>query len=393
MTRFVRGRLRRTLARRQAAFLTALTLLVVLSSVLVFVATSPGNGNGGTAEVKSEEVASEGEREVAAERPGAAVAVTLGLGGDVTFALEMAQLVAAYGPDYPWQGLGDLLREYRFTAVNLEGPLCSPVHEVNKDQPFYPMRGEVSCATPMAEAGIDAVSLANDHAMDFGSPGLEEALNVLRMAGMTAIGAGSSLRAALEPAVLRDGEGGEVAVLSFSDVGPSSYAAGEDRAGVAPAEVAVLEEAVRRAAGEYPYVVVLLHWGEIGSAEVTARQRELAAACARSGADLVVGCHPHVVQGMEVIDGTPVFYSLGNLVFYSQSEEGRRGIFLGCRFRDGGLQGVDVFPVLIEAGRPGLMSGAAAEDFLRAWSERCPGVGLELSEEGGRTFLRWTPGQ
>jgi poly-gamma-glutamate synthesis protein (capsule biosynthesis protein) len=244
----------------------------------------------------------------------------------------------------------------------------------------------------MAEAGVDAVCLGNDHAMDFGSPGLEEALNVLRMAGIATAGAGSSLRAALEPAVLRDGEGGEVAVLSFSDVGPASYAAGEDRAGVAPAEAAVVEEAVRRAAEEYPHVVVFMHWGEIGSAGVTSRQRELASICARSGADLVVGSHPHVVQGMEVVEGTPVFYSLGNLVFYSQSEEGRRGIFLGCRFADGRLERLEIFPVLIEAGRPVLMSGSAAEDFLRAWSEGCPGVEPGLSEADGRVFLRWIPG-
>jgi len=389
MSRLVQGRLRRSLARRQAAFLTLLGLLVILSSVLVFLATAPP-GNGGTPPGELE-AAVEAVEEAGAGRPETAGTVTVGLGGDVTFALEMAQLVEAYGPSYPWRNLGDLLQEYRFVLVNLEGPLCGSVHGVNEEQPFFAMRGDISCAPSMAEAGVDAVCLGNDHAMDFGSPGLEEALNVLRMAGIATAGAGSSLRAATEPAVLRDGEGGEVAVLSFSDVGPASYAAGEGRAGVAPAEDAVVEEAVRRTAEEYPYVVVFMHWGEIGSPEVTERQRELASVCARSGADLVVGCHPHVVQGMEVVEGIPVFYSLGNLAFYSQSEEGRRGIFLGCRFAEGRLERLEVLPILIEAGRPALMSGAAAEDFLRTWSARCPGTELALREADGRIFLQWTP--
>ncbi|MBC7253552.1 MAG: CapA family protein [Actinobacteria bacterium] len=388
MSRLVQGRLKRNLARRQAAFLTLLGLLVILSSVLVFLATAPGNGGAPPSEF---EAAVEAVEEAGAGRPETVGTVTVGLGGDVTFALEMAQLVEAYGTSYPWRNLGDLLREYRFVLVNLEGPLCGSMHGVNEEQPFYAMRGDVSCAPSMAEAGVDVVCLGNDHAMDFGSPGLEEALNVLRMAGIDTAGAGSSLKAATEPAVLRDEEGGEVAVLSFSDVGPASYAAGEGRAGVAPAENTVVEEAVRRAAAEYPYVVVFMHWGEIGSSEVTERQRELASVCARGGADLVVGCHPHVVQGMEVVEGIPVFYSLGNLVFYSQSEEGRRSIFLGCRFADGRLERLEVLPILIEAGRPALMSGTAAEDFLRAWSERCPGVDLALREADGRTFLQWTP--
>ncbi|MGQ9704896.1 MAG: CapA family protein [Actinomycetota bacterium] len=398
MSRVVQGRLRKTLARRQAAFLILLFSLLVLSSVLVFVATAPGEGgstgpgNGGTVG-EGASAPAEGEGTPPAYLGhGAAGSVTVGIGGDVTFGMEIAQLVAAYGPAYPWNDLESLLRSCRFNIVNLEGPLCGSAHEVNPDQTSYPMRGEVSCARPMAEAGVNVVCLGNDHAMDFGSPGLEEALNVLHVAGISTAGAGSSLKEAVEPVVLRDREVGEVALLSFSDVGPSSYAATEGRAGVAPAEAAIVEEAVRRAAEEHPYLVVYMHWGEIGSPGVTARQRELASICARSGADLVVGSHPHVVQGMELVEGVPVFYSLGNLVFYPASEEGRRGVFLGCRFEDGRLERVEVFPLLLEAGRPGFMSGGAAEDFLRSWSEGCTGVNWQLSAGDGRAFLQWTPG-
>ncbi len=389
MKRLIRRRMERNQARRQAAFLFAFSLLVLVPAVLVFLATAPRNGQ---AERPCAAVEDNPKAEASApEKPVSSGALTLGVGGDVTFALEMAQLVASYGPEYPWGNLIELLREYRFFAVNLEGVLCGTGHAVNPDQTSYPMRGDVSCARAMAEAGVDAVCLGNDHAMDFGSSGLEESLNVLRMAGIAAVGAGASLRAALEPAVLRDEEGGEVALLSFSDVGSPSYAAEEGRAGVAPAEAAVVEEAVRRAADAHPYVVVFMHWGEIGSSEVTGRQRELASVCARSGADLVVGCHPHVTQGMELVEGVPVFYSLGNLVFYPQSEEGRRGIFLGCRFAAGVLDRLEVIPILIEAGRPAPMSGGAAEDFLRAWRERCPEEGLELQERDGRVFLLWRP--
>jgi poly-gamma-glutamate synthesis protein (capsule biosynthesis protein) len=243
----------------------------------------------------------------------------------------------------------------------------------------------------MAAAGIDAVCLANDHIMDYGASGLEETLNILRAEGLGAFGAGSSAGAAERPLVLEAGNGASIALLSFCDVAPSAYAAGEDAPGISTASLERIVEMVEAAALEAHYVAVFVHWGEVGSQEITPRQREIATACAGAGADLVVGCHPHVVQGIEVLNGVPVIYSLGNLVFSPESEMGKTAIFAGCRFSGGRLSGLEIIPLWVEGARPVPLSGEQAEEALKYLETASPGVQVEISPATGTATIGVSP--
>jgi poly-gamma-glutamate synthesis protein (capsule biosynthesis protein) len=239
----------------------------------------------------------------------------------------------------------------------------------------------------MAAAGVSGVCLANDHAMDYGAQGLEETLNVLRGVKMGACGAGSNRHAAGQPMVLKAPGGAGVALLSFSDVGPESYAAGEDTPGInAVSTLEELGEAVSAAAGAAPYVVVFFHWGEKGGREITSRQREIAYVCARAGADLVVGCHPHVVQGIEIVEGAPVIYSLGDLLYNGRDGSGE-GLVASCRFDDGALRSLRLFPV--RAGKQGaeLARGEEARRLLDDLAAASPGVDLRVSPGGDSVAL------
>jgi poly-gamma-glutamate capsule biosynthesis protein CapA/YwtB (metallophosphatase superfamily) len=390
LTRTVQSRLKRQRAKRQAVFLVAGCALVVGVVLLVFELTSPrypegNNARAGYAGMAGEAV--EAQQEQAAEAQGAdAPPLSLGLGGDVSFGLAVADILAREDPAYPWTEVSALFGEYDFTAVNLEGPLCRG-GKPNPDQPSVNLRGDASCAGPMAAAGIDAVSLANDHIMDYGASGLEETLNILRAEKLGTFGAGSDRRTAEQPLVLRAEGGASVALLSFSDVAPASYAAGEDSPGVSTASTASIEEMVGRAAEESSYVVVFMHWGGVGSAEITPRQRELARICVRAGADLVAGCHPRVVQGMELIDGVPVLYSLGNLLFSADSEEGKNAIFAGCRFAGGRVVSMEIIPLRVEGAKPARLEGEAAESVLLQLKAASPGVELEISPEAAAATL------
>ena len=287
-------------------------------------------------------------------------------------------MVAQAGPAYPWAEVSPLLGLYDITVVNLEGPLCSAA-QPGSGQGSLDQRGDTVNAAPMADAGIDAVCLANDHIMDHGAEGLEETLDVLHAQGLGTIGAGSSTEAAAGPLVLEAGNGASIALLSFSDVSPSTTAAGEESPGVSQASLERIAEAVRAAAGGAHYVAVFMHWGEMASPDITSRQREIAAACIGAGADLVVGCHPHVVQGIEVISGVPVIYSLGNLVYSPESEAGKNAVFAGCRFGGGRLTALELIPLRVEAGKPTPLLGAQAEGLLRDLEQASPGVDLEVS--------------
>jgi poly-gamma-glutamate synthesis protein (capsule biosynthesis protein) len=357
--------------------------------LLVFTLTSPryaSEGNYSEAQTAGEVTTPLEEVPEVTEGAGAP-SLSMGIGGDVTFGLAVADVIEREGAAYPWAAVAPLFEDYDVTVANLEGPFCRG-SEPNPDQPSIYLRGDASYAAPMADAGIDAVCLANDHIMDYGTAGLEETLNTLRAEEIGVFGAGSNKRAADQPLLIESANGASVALLSFCDVAPPAYVAGDDSPGVSRASLDGIREIVGTAAGEAPYVVVFVHWGDVGSADITSRQREIAQACVDAGADLVVGSHPHVVQGIEVISGVPIIYSLGNLVFSSESEAGKNAVFAGCSFSGDRLTRLDLIPLRVEGARPTPLAGEQAESVLRQLEATSPGVGLEISPLTGTATLR-----
>ncbi len=381
MTRTLQSKLKRQRARRQAVFLAVGCTAVVGLVLLVFTLTSPRYEESGNSSIHTQ-TAGELIQSPQAQQQATASTLTptlsLGVGGDVTFGLAVADLIAQKEPAFPWAEVSPLFGLYDITVVNLEGPLCS-VAPPDPVQTSLDLRGATSNAAPMAEAGIDALCLANDHIMDYGAGGLEETLNVLRAQGLGIFGAGSSASSAQRPLVLEAENGASIALLSFSDVSSPASAAGEDTPGISEASLETIGEMVGAAAQDAHYVAVFMHWGEVGSADITARQREIASACVEAGADLVIGCHPHVVQGIEVISGVPVIYSLGNLVYSSESEAGKNAIFAGCRFSGGRLASLELIPLRVEGGKPTPLYAGQAEELLKDLEAASPGVSLEIS--------------
>jgi len=381
LTRTLQSKLKRQRARRQAVFLAVGCTAVVGLVLLVFTLTSPRYEESGNSSIHTQ-TAGELIQSPQAQQQATASTLTptlsLGVGGDVTFGLAVADLIAQKEPAFPWAEVSPLFGLYDITVVNLEGPLCSgaPPDPV---QTSLDLRGATSNAAPMAEAGIDALCLANDHIMDYGAGGLEETLNVLRAQGLGIFGAGSSASSAQRPLVLEAENGASIALLSFSDVSSPASAAGEGTPGISEASLETIGEMVGVAAQDAHYVAVFMHWGEVGSADITARQREIASACVEAGADLVIGCHPHVVQGIEVISGVPVIYSVGNLVYSSESEAGKNAIFAGCRFSGGRLASLELIPLRVEGGKPTPLYAGQAEELLKDLEAASPGVSLEIS--------------
>lgn len=386
MTRTLQSRLKRQRARRQAVFLVFGCTAVVGMVLLVFTLTSP-HYNGESSYAGAEAQAAE---EAIARPQGRAQAplsleappLSLGVGGDVTFGLAVADVIASEGTAYPWTDISPLFGAYEIIAVNMEGPLCRDDIPASV-QSSVCLRGDASCAAPMADAGIDAVCLANDHIMDYGTAGLEETLNVLRAEGLASFGAGCNLVAAERPLVLEAENGAKVAMVSFCDVSSPAREAGDDTPGIAGLSLERIGETIGAAETDAHYTVVLAHWGEVGSQEITQRQREIAKACVDAGADLVVGYHPHVVQGIELIEGVPVIYSLGNLVFSPESETGKSAIFVGCRFNGGGLTGLEIVPLDVDGGKPVPLSGERAVDVLNYLKTASPGVDFDMSPVTG----------
>ena len=199
--------------------------------------------------------------------------------------------------------------------VNLEMAITERGEPYDKE---YVFRAPGSAALTLAGAGVDVVSLGNNHVFDFGRDGLEDTISVLDEVGILRPGAGSNNAEAYAPRILTLDNGVRVAFVSGTAVVPGGFAAGAERAGVADAKWATprVLAAVRAAASGNDVVVVSLHWGVEREPCPTEEQRTLAQQVVEAGADLILGHHPHVLQPIETFDRTLIAYSLGNFVWH-----------------------------------------------------------------------------
>lgn len=168
------------------------------------------------------------------------------------------------------------------------------------------------------ELELDVVSLANNHALDFGREALTDSITTLDQAGIAHIGAGENLDQARAP-VIREINGIRVGILGATRVIPvSDWAATRLGSGMlATYDPTVLLESIRELRMQCDYVIVYVHWGIERDERPQEYQRGLGKQYLDAGADLVIGSHPHVLQGIEYYDGKPIVYSLGNFLFGS----------------------------------------------------------------------------
>jgi len=228
-------------------------------------------------------------------------------------------------------------------------------------------------------AGLDFLSLANNHIGDFGSGTLRETVDLLRAAGIAVAGAGADLAGAREPAIL-ERNGVRFAFVSFNAIIGTPPARtdspGAVRIEMAPwfpfsdqALTAVVDD-VKRARTMADVVIVYPHWGQEYTAHPNADQRRVAHALIDAGADMLIATHPHWVQGAEIYKGHLIAYSLGNFVFdQTWSVETQQGAAIRLTFWGRKLVGASFVPVQIEdAHRPRFVSDAAGAAILeRIW--------------------------
>jgi len=213
----------------------------------------------------------------------------------------------------------------------------------------------------LANAGIDWVSLANNHIGNYGTSGILDTLANLDTWGIAHGGADQDLEAARE-ATLLDAGGITVGILGYDTIKPA-YAATASKPGsneMSEARVRADVAAARDAGAQL--VIVFPHWGTEYTATTTATQRRLAHAAIDDGADLVIGSHTHVAGGIEVYRGRPIFYSLGDFVFNIQrSEATEESVLLELTFVGTRLVQVDLHPFLIfDQSQPNLLDPAGS---------------------------------
>ncbi len=209
----------------------------------------------------------------------------------------------------------------------------------------------------LVNAGIDYVSLANNHIGDAGRQGVLETIENLDERGVRHSGAGENAAAARTPAVLEAG-GVQVAILGYDTIA-RVYNAGEDRIGSARLTQKNCRQDVRKARDDGADVVIVFpHWGTEYDPTPFDRQRELAEACIDAGADMVIGNHAHWAGALEVRDDRPIWYALGNFVFdQTWSEPTMEGITLELTFLGADLRQIRMRPhIILDRAQPNFLS-------------------------------------
>jgi poly-gamma-glutamate synthesis protein (capsule biosynthesis protein) len=211
----------------------------------------------------------------------------------------------------------------------------------------------------LVNAGIDWVSLANNHIRDAGARGIVETIENLDARGLAHSGAGSDLAAARRPALLEAGDT-TVALLGYDAVA-SYYWATSERAGSArmTAEAVADDVAAARAAGA-DVVIVFPHWGAEYRATPVAAQQRLGRAAIDAGADMVIGNHAHWAAALEIHEGRPIWYALGNFVFdQTWSEPTMEGITLELTFSGAELLQARMHPhIILDKAQPNFLNPA-----------------------------------
>ena len=266
-------------------------------------------------------------------------------------------------------GRAGAVREYLsgadLTLANFENPVI-------RDAVYHPdattFTGDLRLMPVLDQAGLDGVTLGNNHILDAGTTGLNETMRHLDDAGIAHAGAGMDLAEARKPMVFDLG-GTKVGVLSYLDVPSYSWAwATETAPGTAPLLQNVMEEDIKRLRPRVDLILVMPHWGKEYIATPEPQQVDLAHAALDAGADLVIGGHAHWPKGFEVYKGKPIFYGVGNfLLDQSWSEETSTGIFAEITlYGDAVVQVLPVPFIVLDYAQPNfLVPGAGGDRALR----------------------------
>jgi poly-gamma-glutamate synthesis protein (capsule biosynthesis protein) len=286
--------------------------------------------------------------------------------GDIMMDRSIGERIEAGNFIYPFELIFDDLSAADITTGNLECALGEQGTPVDKG---YTFRAPVGAVQSMAISGFDLLSLANNHAMDYGPVALLDAITLLEKSRVQTVGAGENAAAASAPVILTVNDT-SIAFLAYVDVpvevrgfDARSWTATENQPGVAWADPEQMKADIASVRSQVDIVVVLLHSGYEYVVKPSPPQVSAAHTAVDAGADLVVGHHAHVLQGIEFYNQGVIVYGLGNFIF--DDGDIPQTALLNVWLDSGGIREIEIMPMIItEDGRPRLAVESEADEIL-----------------------------
>lgn len=313
--------------------------------------------------------------------------VTINAVGDIMLSGSGAQTFREMGYDYPFAAAAGELHKGDISVGNLEAPIAKNGVEF-MDKRFR-FRMDPKSAGALKRAGFSIVTLANNHIMDFGSAALSQTLQHLDSSGVLHTGAGLSLADARREAVLTV-KGVKVAFLAYSITLPTEFYAAPSAPGAAPGYLRYFREDISKAKKSADYVVVSFHWGSECAAAPHPYQTAAAHAAIDAGAAVVLGHHPHVLQGIELYRDGIIFYSLGNFAFGSNSRVADRSMIARITL-DKGVKAAELLPLNVlnreVRFQPRLLAGSKGREVIRRVKTLSRPFGTDITDTAGRYLV------
>ncbi|HLB51477.1 hypothetical protein A3F07_02620 [candidate division WWE3 bacterium RIFCSPHIGHO2_12_FULL_38_15] len=255
---------------------------------------------------------------------------------------------------WAFENVAPLLKSADITFINMEAPLIKNCPLTDEGFIFC---GDERHLEGLTFAGVDVVNYANNHMGNYGTEGIDNTKKLLDSAGILSVGLSTG-------PVYKTVKGVTFAFLAYNSLGvpePLLSYADKDKM---KREISAADKAA-------DVVVVGMQWGEEYTTRITSLQKELAHLAVDSGADLVIGNHPHWIQPMEIYENGVILYAHGNLIFDQMwSTETRQGIIVGFIFKGKKLEDLAFTPVLIEGyGQPIILDGPESEKILNKFYE------------------------
>lgn len=294
--------------------------------------------------------------------------VVLAFAGDILFDDEYAVMVSIEGrqgkiKDSFSQDLLQEMTEADIFMLNNEFTYTDRGEPTPEKQ--FTFRADPKKAEYLLDMGVDIVSIANNHTFDYGEISLLDTVDTLTGMEMPYVGAGRNIEEASRPFFFET-DGLKIGFLSATQIerleNPDTRGAAADSPGVFRCwDGTLLYEKVEEAARECDFLVVYVHWGSENTDELDWAQKDQALKLAQSGADLIIGDHSHCLQGIDVIEGVPVFYSLGNFLFSSKTLD---TCLVKAVIADGKISKLQFVPALQQGCKTQMLAGEEKERVL-----------------------------
>lgn len=336
--------------------------------------TEQGSGNTVDADLN-------GDLEPTSEETVSGDQVLIHFAGDTIFSGNVAKVLEKQGYDYPYQYVKELFQSDDLTVLNLETPVTYG-GTAAEDKTFV-FKSSPKALEEMVKAGVDAVNLANNHTLDQGVEGLLDTIQHLKDNKIRYVGAGRNSDEAYAP-IYFERKGMKIALCGFSRVIPQAdWAATKKNAGVAAVYDSTLAvKAIKEARKKADLVLVVTHWGKERVTKLEEHQTNLSHTFIDAGADLVIGGHPHVMQGIENYKGKWVVYSTGNFIFTKSNDPKtwETAVFSAKCSKNGDCK-LKLTPYLTEIGQPVPMNEQDGAKMLKDIEVLSPGIKIDASGE------------